>query len=270
MIITLFALFPVDALFGNLEYFAVIFIKLLILEVAFGCLFELSIYLFPVEGLVHHVLDIVHLLFVVVALEDGLDLLGLEVFVGKLLGHEVDVLAGLTGVEEQELELVVGWKELLIRLHQVLQLDLQSVVQHQRRVLQPRHFQGVHLQVDATPSAAIIHCLQSLLRLILGISLHHHFALELCLALGRLVFDGFDLVDANTVESDELGVVAVVLDAAVSADSIKAIDQTVCFFLLRLWLCLSTIQHLIDEDNHVVGHACAVFCDVFGLPVEVV
>lgn len=50
------------------------------------------------------------------------------------MGHQVDVLAGLAGVEEQEFVLVVAREKLFVGLDQVLHLYLQAVVEHQRGV----------------------------------------------------------------------------------------------------------------------------------------
>lgn len=50
------------------------------------------------------------------------------------MGHQVDVLAGLTGVEKQEFVLVVAGEEFFVGLDQVLHFYLQVVVEHQRSI----------------------------------------------------------------------------------------------------------------------------------------
>lgn len=83
----LFALLTVDLLLGDLQNLTVILIKLLVLEVHLRCLFEITVNLFPIKGLIHEILDLIHLLLVIVLLEDLLDLLRLEILVGELLSH---------------------------------------------------------------------------------------------------------------------------------------------------------------------------------------
>lgn len=78
----LFPLLTVDLLLCDLQDLAVVFIKLLILEVHLCCLFEITVSLLPIKGLIHEILNLIHLLLVIVFFEDLLDLFRLEVFVG--------------------------------------------------------------------------------------------------------------------------------------------------------------------------------------------
>lgn len=72
-------------------------------------------------------------------LKDCLHLFGLEVVVGELLGDQIDILHCLAWVEEKETIATVVWEEFFVCLNKKLEFDLEMVVQHQWRVIQPTH-----------------------------------------------------------------------------------------------------------------------------------
>lgn len=99
----------------------------------------------PLEGAIHHFLDLLHTRLVLALLEDGLDLFGLEVVIGELLGYEIDVLDCLAWIEEKEPVSTVVWEKFLVCLYEKFEFDLKMVVQHQWRVVQPTHLQRKYL-----------------------------------------------------------------------------------------------------------------------------